>query len=135
MGRLPSEIWRKQDRARPSTRRGGAHGYAGMDVPPARYVVEFYSTAYAWEPIPEESPVYPVGITAAAQRLLDNKFARAMIIYRDQSGTHTALKNKLHQKYSPEFWTGVVQPGTGIATLSLLDMYAHLYANYGQVTE
>ena len=29
----------------------------------------------------------------------------------------------------------MVQPGTGIATLSLLDMYANLYANYGQVTE
>ena len=58
-----------------------------------------------------------------------------MRIYWDQSGTHTALKNQLYQKYNPEFWTGVVQPGTGIYTLSLLDMYAHLYANYGQVTE
>ena len=106
-----------------------------MVVPPARYVVEFYPTAYAWEPILEEAPVYPIGITAAAQQLLDNNFARAMRIYRDQSGTHTALKNQLHQKYSPEFWTGVLQPGTGIATLSLLDMYAHLYANYEQVTE
>ena len=92
-------------------------------------------TAYAWEPIPEEAPVYPVGIKAAAQRLLDNDFACAMRIYWDQSGTHTALKNQLYQKYNPEFWTGVVQPGTGIVTLSLLDMYAHLYENYGQVTE
>ena len=58
-----------------------------------------------------------------------------MIIYRDQSGTHTALKNQLYQNYNPEFWTGVVHPGTGIAKLSLLDMYARLYANYGQVTE
>ena len=58
-----------------------------------------------------------------------------MRIYRDQSGTPTALKNQLHQKYSPEYWTGVVQLGTGIATISLLGMYAHLYANYGQVTE
>ena len=58
-----------------------------------------------------------------------------MRLYRDQSGTHTTLKNQLHQKYSPEYWTGVVQLGTGIATISLLDMYAHLYANYGQVTE
>ena len=56
-------------------------------------------------------------------------------MYRDQSGTHTALKNQLHQKYSPEYWTWVVQPGTGIVTISLTDMYAHLYANYGQVTE
>ena len=97
--------------------------------------MDFSPTAYAWEPIPEEAPVYPVEITAAAQRLLDNNFARAMRIYRDQSGTHTALKNQLHQNYSPEYWTGVVQPGTGIATISLLDMHAHLYANYGQVTE
>ena len=58
-----------------------------------------------------------------------------MRIYRDQSGTHTALKNQLHQKYSPEYWAGVVQPGTGIATISLMDMYAHLYANYGQVAK
>ena len=58
-----------------------------------------------------------------------------MKIYRDQTGTHTALKNQLYQKYNPELWTGVVQPGTGIETLSLMDMYAHLYANCGQVTE
>ena len=29
----------------------------------------------------------------------------------------------------------MVQPGTGIATISLMDMYAHLYDNYGLVTE
>ena len=106
-----------------------------MVVPPARYVVEFSPTAYAWEPIPDEAPVYPIGITATAQRLLDNNFARAMRIYRDQSGTHTALKNQLQKNYIPEYWTEVVHPGTVIATISLLDMYAHLYANYGQVTE
>ena len=66
--------------SRPSTRGGGAHGHAGMVVPPARYVVEFSPTAYAWEPIPEESPVYPVRITSVAQQLLDNNFARAMRI-------------------------------------------------------
>ena len=120
--------------SQPSTREGRAHGHAGMVVPPVRYVVEFSPTAYAWEPIPDEAPVYPVGVTATAQRLLDNNFARAMQIYRVQSGTHTTLKNQLHQKYRPEYWTGVVQPGTGIATISLMDIYAHLYANYGQVT-
>ena len=88
--------------SRPSTRGGGAHGHAGMVVPPARYVVEFSPTDYAWEPIPDEAPVYPVRITATAQGPLDNNFARAMRIYRDQLGTHTALKNQLHQKYIPE---------------------------------
>ena len=78
-----------------------------MAVTPERYVVEFSPTSYVWEPIPEEAPFYPVGITSAVQRLLDNNFARAMRIYRDQSGTHTALKNKLYHKYNPEFWTGV----------------------------
>ena len=29
----------------------------------------------------------------------------------------------------------MVHPDTGIATVLMLDMYAHLYANYGQVTE
>ena len=97
--------------------------------------MDFSPTDYAWEPIPDESSVYPIGITATAQRSLENNFARAMRIYRDQSGTHTSLKNQLHQKYSPDYWTGVVQSGTGIATISLFDMYAHMYANYGQVIE
>ena len=97
--------------------------------------MDFSPTAYAWEPIPDEVPLYPVGITATAQRLLDNNSARAIRIYRYRSGTHTALKNQLHQKYSPEYWTGVVQPVAGIATISLMDMYSQLYANYGQVTE
>ena len=83
--------------SRPSTRGGGAHGHVGMFVPTAQYVVEFSPTSYAWEPIPEEAPVYPVGITAAAQQLLDNNFARATRIYQDQSGTHTTLKNQLQQ--------------------------------------
>ena len=48
---------------------------------------------------------------------------------------HTALRNQLYQKHNPEFWIGVVQPGSGIATLSLMDIFAHLYANYGQVNE
>ena len=81
-----------------STRGGGAYGHVGMVLPQARYVVDFSPTAYAWEPIRDEEPVYTVGITAPAQRLLDNNFARVMRIYRDQSGTHTALKNQLHQK-------------------------------------
>ena len=69
--------------SRPSTRGGGAHGHAGMVVPSAIYVVKFSPASYAWEPKPDEAPVYPVGITATAQRLLDNNFARAMRIYRD----------------------------------------------------
>ena len=64
--------------SRPSTRGGGSLGHAGMVVPPARYIVEFSPTAYAWEPIQDEAPVYPVVITATAQRLLDNNFAQAM---------------------------------------------------------
>ena len=56
--------------SQPSTRGDGAHRHAGMVVPPARYVVEFSPTAYAREPIPEEAPVYPVGITAAANNYL-----------------------------------------------------------------
>ena len=82
--------------SRHSTRGGGAYGHAGMVVPTVRYVVEFSLTAYSWEPIPSEAPVYPVRITATTQRLINNNFARVIRIYRDQSGTHTALKNELH---------------------------------------
>ena len=73
--------------SRPSTRGGGAHGHAGMVVPPARYVVEFSPTAYAWEPIPDEAPVYPVGITATTQRLLDNNFAREKLLSINRCST------------------------------------------------
>ena len=70
--------------SRTSTRGGGAYGHAGMVTPPARYVVEFSPTAYAWEPIPDKAPFYPVGITETAQKILDNNFARAVRIYRPQ---------------------------------------------------
>ena len=53
--------------SQPSTSGGGARGHAWMVLPPAQYVVEFPPTAYAWEPIPDESPVYPIGITATVQ--------------------------------------------------------------------
>ena len=53
--------------SRPSTRGGGAHGHAGMVVPPGRYVVEFYPTAYLWEANTGEAPVYPNNVTVALQ--------------------------------------------------------------------
>ena len=74
--------------------------------------------------------MYPNNVAAALQRTLDNDFIRAQRIFREQSGTHTALRNQLYRKYDAEFWTGLVQPGTGIATILLLDMYAHLHTNY-----
>ena len=59
---------RENSASRPFTGGGGANGHTGMVIPPARYVVKFSPTDYVWEPTPEEAPVYPVGITAAAQR-------------------------------------------------------------------
>ena len=56
--------------SRPSTRGGGANRHAGRVVPPARYIVKFSPTDYAWEPISDKAPVYPIGITTTAQQLL-----------------------------------------------------------------
>ena len=47
----------------------------------------------------------------------------------------TALKNQLYRVCPQEYWTGLIQPGTGIATVSLLDMYNHLYTNFGQISD
>ena len=41
----------------------------------------------------------------------------------------------MYRKYSSDYWTGLVQPVTGIATASLIDMYTHLYENYRQITD
>ena len=76
--------------SRPSTRGGGNHGHAGMVVPPGRYVVEFSPVAYVWELNPGEAPVYPDAVAAAPARILDNNFARAQRIFREQSGTETS---------------------------------------------
>ena len=89
--------------SRPSTRGGAAHGHASMVVPPGRYVVNFYPTGYLWEANPGEAPVYPNVVAAALQRTLDNDFIRAQRIFREQSGTHTALKNQLYRKYHTEY--------------------------------
>ena len=34
-----------------------------------------------------------------------------------------------------EYWTGLIEPGIGIKTVSLLEMYTHLYTNFGQITD
>ena len=75
-----------------------------MVVPPGRYVVEFTPTAYVWEPNPGEAPNYPNGVAAASAHILDNNFSRAQRIFREKSGTHTALKNQLYRKYNSKYW-------------------------------
>ena len=119
----------------PSTRGGGGHGHAGIVVPVARYVVEFSPTVYLWEANPGEAPVYPAGVAAAPQRILDNNFQRSFRVYIDQLATHTALKNQLYRRYDQEFWTGLLQPGTGISNVTLLEMYTNLYLNYEKITD
>ena len=96
--------------------------------------MEFSPTVYLWEANPREAPAYPAGVAAAPQQILDNNFQRSFRVYRDQLATHAALKKKLYRRYDQEFWTGLLQPGTGISNVTLLEMYTHLYTNYGKIT-
>lgn len=87
--------------SRPSTRGGGGYGHAGMVVPFARYIAECLPTAYLWEVHPGEAPNYPHNIAVAPQHMLDNNFARANRVFKDQSGTHIALKNQCFLGLNP----------------------------------
>ena len=111
------------------------HGHAGMVVPPARYTVEYSITAYVMEPNPGEAPLYPPGVTAANQRIIDTQWRRSATIYAEQTAVHQALKNQLQRSIPDEFWAGLLVPGTGLATVNIQAMYQYLYANYGQVTD
>ena len=106
------------------------HGHASMVVPLARYDAKYSPIPYVWEGNPGEGPVYPANVPAALARTLNNTCTGQSCIFQDQTRTHTALQNQLYRSYSREYWTGLIQPGTGIATISLLDMYTHLYTNY-----
>ena len=121
--------------SRPSTRGGGLHGHAGMVVPPARYAIEFSPVAYIMEGNPGEAPMYPPGVTAAQQRLIDAQWRRAATIYGKQTAVHMALKTQLQNSIPPEYWAGLLVPGTGLATIDIQAMYQYLYANYGQITD
>ena len=104
-------------------------------VPPARYAAEFSNVAYIWEVNPGEGPVFPENVTAASARTLENRYAISARVFQDQTRTHTELKNKLYWQYPNEYWTGLIEPGIGIATVSLLEIYTHLYTNFGQITD
>ena len=120
--------------ARPSTRGGGMHGHMGMVLSPARYALHV-AIPYVFEPNPGEAPIYPPGVTGVAQRTLDNEWQRNATIYNDQQAVHAALKNQLFRAIPEAYWAGLTDPLTGMAGISLIEMYAHLYTNYGALME
>ena len=87
-----------------------------MVVPPARYAAEYSNAAYIWEVNPGKGPVFPANVTAASARTLENDYASSACVFQDQTRTHTALKNQLYIRYPTEYWTGLIEPGIGIAT-------------------
>ena len=106
-----------------------------MVVPPERYAAEYSNVAYIWEVNPGEGPVFPANITVASARTLENDYASSARVFQYQTRTHTALNNQLYRRYPTEYWTGLIEPGIGIATVSLLEMYTHLYTNFGHITD
>jgi hypothetical protein len=120
--------------ARQSTRGGGMHGHMGMVLSPARYALHA-AIPYVFEPNPGEAPIYPPGVTGVAQRTLDNEWQRNATIYQDQQAVHAALKNQLFRAIPEAYWAGITNPLTGMAGISLIEMYAHLYTNYGALME
>ena len=106
-----------------------------MVVPPERYAAEYSNVAYIWEVNPGEGPVFPANITVASARTLENDYASSARVFQYQTRTHTALNNQLYRRYPTEYWTGLIEPGIGIATVSLLEMYSHLYTNFGHITD
>ena len=117
---MAQEMQTEKAASRPSTRGGGIHGHTAMVVPPARYAAEYSNVVYIWEVNPGEGPVFPANVTAASTQTLENDYASPAGVFQDQTRTHTALKNQLYRQYPTEYWTGLIQPGTGIAMVSLL---------------
>ena len=132
---MAQEMQTENAASRPSTRGGGIHGHLAMVVPPERYAVEYSNIAYIWEVNPGEGLVFPANVTAASERTLENDYSSSASVFQYQTRTHTALKNQLYRQYPKKYWTGLIKPGRGIATVSLLEMYTHLYSNFGQITD
>ena len=93
------------------------------------------NVAYIWELNPGEGQVFPANVTVASSRTLENDYASSARVFQDQTRTHTALKNQLYRRYPTEYWTGLIEPGIGIVTVSLLEMYTHLYTNFRRITD
>ena len=91
--------------------------------------------AYIWEVNSGEGPVFPANVTEASAQMLENNYTSSARVFPYQTRTHTALKTQLYRQYPTEYWTGLIEPGIGIATVSLLDMYIHLYTNFGQIMD
>jgi hypothetical protein len=67
--------------------------------------------------------------------MLDNEWQRNATIYNDQQAVHAALKNQLFHAILEAYWAGITDPLTGMAGISLIEMYTHLYTNYGALME
>ncbi|KAL7550664.1 hypothetical protein ACHAWF_013883 [Thalassiosira exigua] len=120
--------------SRITTRGGGNHGHAGMVVEPPVYAAHYSPVPYVMEANPGETPLYPPGVTTAQRRNIDNQFSRVYQIFREQSAVHTALKKQLYRAVPQDYWAGLIDQHTGLATVTLRDMYTYLFQNYGVIT-
>jgi hypothetical protein len=120
-----------------------------MQQPASPHMVEVCTGIWAWSsllhgmPSMWPYPIFlnltqekrPLRVTGVAQRTLDNEWQCNTTIYNDQQAVHAALKNQLFHAIPKAYWAGVTDPLTGMAGISLIEMYAHLYTNYGALME
>ena len=104
---MAQEMQTENAALRPSMRGGGIHDRVEMVVPLARYVAEYSHVTCIWEVNPGEGPVFPVIVTAASTRMLENDFESSALLFQDQTQTHTALKNQLYRRVDkqPTRWS------------------------------
>ena len=121
----------------PSTLGGGAHGYLGAVLTPAEYAAatplntpQFIKPAF-----PGAAAVIPPNSTGPQISAIERQFNKALRQWTEYKNLTDAGKKFIQDGIDDMYLKGITDRNVGLAHITIRDILAHLFQNYGNITQ
>jgi hypothetical protein len=113
----------------------GRHGHTVIVLTEDEWEIKSGNTAHPKPPNPGRAPVIPSQLTNARQiEQLRASHSLSLHEFTLWNNVESALKKQLSKAIHRDFYEAIIGPG-GFSEITLQDMYIHLFANYGNLTD
>ena len=121
----------------PSTLGGGAHGYLGAVLTPAEYAAATpLNTPQFIEPaFPGAAAVIPPNSTGPQISAIERQFNKALRQWTEYKNLTDAGKKFIQDGIDDMYLKGITDRNVGLAHISIRDILAYLFQNYGNITQ
>ena len=118
----------------PTTLGGGNHGYLGLVLSPATYAT-ISPAAFIKPAYPGQHPAIPGGTSAANTSAIIRRHTEDTRQWREFKNVSTALKNQLLSAVENIYVRALRDRHVGYMNQSIRNLLAHLFENYGNITQ